>query len=193
MNKILYVDMDEVLTDFVGGCCDLFGVDTVELHRRRIELQRWDIPSIISDMLEDPSIRKGKFYEKINDKGVDFWENLLPTRQCYDVMELMKQVNCQWYILSSPFNHWSCYVGKIKWIEAHLGEKVKNYIIHPFKHLHAREGTMLVDDRLENLINFESQGGITHLFGTSPMADSFSMSEPVESLRIFLEKNDVLS
>ena len=193
MEKILYLDMDEVLTDFVGGCCDLFEVDIVELHRRRIEQRQWEIPSIIGDILEDKDFNLKRFYDRINGEGLRFWENLRPTRYCFEVINLIRQVNCEWYILSSPFKHWSSYVGKVKWIETHLGIHVTNYIIHPFKHLHARESTILVDDRPENIRLFKEQGGIVHLFGTSPLADSYAMSEPVEALRLFLEKNNVLS
>ena len=192
METILYLDMDEVLSDFVGGACKLFGVDQKEVERRRIAEQNWHIDEIIAEMINDPNFTKKQFYDTISRKGVSFWQKLEPTPYCFQVLDLMKQIHCEWYILSSPMRHWSCTVGKMKWIQEHLGPHVHNYIIHPHKKLHARKGTMLVDDRPDNVQQFRERGAQAHLFGTSPMADTFSMLHPVDSLHIFLEENNVL-
>ena len=61
-------------------------------------------------------------------------------------------------LLTSPGNAESV-VGKIQWIEKHLPEYKRRYLIGPEKHFCSHRNSILIDDSDENVMKFREEGG----------------------------------
>lgn len=151
MSDPLFIDMDGVLVDFIGGCARLTGRPAPK---------------------RDPKIKDNRTMEewfgddvwkRITIAGSDFWEGLEPFPWAAPLWERLCAANDNdVYILSSPGNgrtaQQACY-GKIAWCRKHLGIDTDSIILAKSKSVVARPSVILIDDTDRILINWERSGG----------------------------------
>lgn len=207
MNKnkfTLYVDMDEVICDFVGGACRIHGVNHLrnEVDNFRIENKTWCMVEAVGRLKTPRNSDFGvkDFWRPILNAGESFWANLDPTPWANHLITKLNSSKYakRWYILSSPINHHDCHSGKIKWLRRFFGPEFNRFILTPHKELFSRPGAILIDDNHHNLEKFSESvdmggesytvGGIGYLFGSSPMAHPEDRKNPVEAFEKFLER-----
>jgi 5'(3')-deoxyribonucleotidase len=151
----LFVDLDEVITDFVGAALKLHGWDRPLLEKYRTP-GSWDIsvPMRLSDE---------EFWKPIHRAGEDFWINIQPLPWAADFVAYLARHD--WTIVTAPSRDVSSYSGKAKWISRNLPAMLSRTIINKDKHwLGHIPGAILIDDREANLEKFAQVGGRTILF-----------------------------
>jgi hypothetical protein len=146
--KKILLDMDGVCCNFTGGTFKLFGVVPFEIKQRGYH--------------QEMGITKSQFWKAIDRAGIEFWETLEP----YEWLEPLIK-NCiklvgkeNIAICTTPSHHISSKIGKIRWIQTHLGAFYTNEVIFTNrKHEYANSETLIIEDSEKNLINFYNKGG----------------------------------
>ncbi len=158
MTPTIFLDLDGVLVDFVGGVMRWHGL----APKHRDEVDSWDgIPNVLSRLLGRP-MSDADMWRTIED--VSFWRNLewLPLgRQLYQDLAAIVPV----VIMSTPCDHAASAAGKLDWIERELPPaQRREYALTPCKHRFARPGSILVDDSGRNCDEFRAAGGRAFLW-----------------------------
>lgn len=138
MQPVVFVDMDGVLTDFVGHACEQFKC----MH-----------PGI-----NDPHNflfghrHKGLFYHRMD---YDFWVSMPAlNRHLIDALSPFET-----YVLTATIDRSGCLQGKADWIAREYPSLVGRVIPTAHKHLLAAPGRFLIDDNVENCLKFLEAGG----------------------------------
>lgn len=172
MRPRIFLDMDEVLVDFVGGACRRWGV-TVEAVRSNWPVGEWDIVPPLSKVVNAvprgqrpdwSALTEAEFWRHIHDRGPDFWCNLEPHPWLEDLLTAVRAVTPDWYIVSSPSRCPSSHAGKATWLKRYFGPLFDRFLLTPHKHLLAGPGAVLIDDREETVERFVAHGGRGILF-----------------------------
>lgn len=153
----IFLDVDGVLADWVGGVCDLFGVDYEHL------ISNWGDEWGIHNEIDVPP---AEMWRRIDENGLQFWSNLNPFPWAQDLLRCCQKI-APTTILTSPSLHHSCAAGKVRWMDRHLsqdGRPFRDFLIGPDKSVCARPGALLIDDKLSNCRQFEMAGGGYILF-----------------------------
>lgn len=186
---ILYVDMDEVFSDFIGGACHLHKVDKQKVHNHCREIKTWSISSAIEGQLKIKRTLKytdvfteTDLWSPILANEFEFWSRLEPTPWANTLLSFLELCPYEWYLVSSPFNSEQCHQGKIRWIHRFFGPKFDRFLLTPYKHLLSQPGTLLIDDSPTNCEKFRANGGLSYLFGSSPLASVEANKDPVKDL-----------
>jgi len=161
MNPTILLDMDGVLTDFVGAALQVHGIGRKEFD---VVYERY--PAVYD--FHPLGMTDDEFWEPINKAGSKFWRDIKPT-PWYDSMITLveKSVGRNWYIVTSPSRDRSaCCLGKCLWVEQHLGQSFDRMIPTGYKHLLARKDAILIDDRQETVEKFRAAGGRSIIFPT---------------------------
>jgi 5'(3')-deoxyribonucleotidase len=156
LKTMLIVDLDEVLADFTTAAAEAHGLSRVELEARR-DPGVWHIKEAIG-------VTSQQFWEPINQLGEAFWTSLKPLPWFEDLLALLKQVNCEWYIATTPSFELGSYTGKLKWIAEYLPNKLHHVFVTHHKHVLANEDRYLIDDSEKNVEKFAEEGGVGILF-----------------------------
>lgn len=143
---MIFLDMDGVLVDFIGGAC--------EVHKRdRETVDCWDF------MVDKWGMTHDEFWEPINNLGSDFWSHLAPYPWCYDLVDLVESTGKDFYFCTTPSRSPDSLKGKLEWLQEHMGSRVRNWIMTTDKHLLAKKGRTLIDDSMDNCSKFSQYGG----------------------------------
>ena len=132
----IYCDMDGVLVDFDQGYKDLTGMTTDEANAKG----------------------KTTFWDPIKQAGAGFWIRLkwMPDgKQLWDYINPYNPT-----LLSAPSKEESSKIGKRVWVKRNLpGAKL---ILRPAsqKQQFSGENQILIDDRVDNIEQWKSKGGI---------------------------------
>jgi hypothetical protein len=132
----IYCDMDGVLVDFDQGYKDLTGMTTKEADAKG----------------------RTAFWEPIAKAGASFWIRLkwMPDgRQLWDYINQYNPI-----LLSAPSKEESSKIGKRVWVKQNIpGAKL---ILRPAsqKQQFSGENQILIDDRVDNIEQWKSKGGI---------------------------------
>ena len=132
----IYCDMDGVLVDFDQGYKDL------------------------TDMTTDEANAKGRtaFWEPIAKAGAGFWIRLKWMPDGQQLWDYINQYNPT--LLSAPSKEESSKIGKRVWVKQNIpGVKL---ILRPAsqKQQFSGENQILIDDRVDNIEQWKSKGGI---------------------------------
>lgn len=187
----IFVDLDEVFSDFRGSACRVHGVDPDECDTILVDLAEWHIIHALRVLKNNQLFNYEDFWRPIHAEGVSFWENLDPLPWANDLKEFLETTGYEWYILTAPCRGHAVYEGKLKWMWNFFGEQFRNFIITPHKHLFTGPDRLLVDDSEVNIEkwiidHYESgrpvfTGGIGHLFATNPcVAEDHARQQPFE-------------
>ena len=134
----IYCDMDGVLTDF---------------NKQFAELHPWSPEKFTEKNGKD------EFWELIDGRGVGFWVGM---DWMEDGKELFKFITENFHVelLSSPSRAEHSRLGKRLWVRNHkLGVKL-NLAYSYNKQKYAAPSHILIDDRKDNIEQWESKGGI---------------------------------
>jgi len=146
MIKTVFLDMDGVITDFVGEV------------NKRMGIPKETIPSKWA-WVED----FGYTLDQVNSWcTTEFWANLEWMPDGHDIMRLITQAFKpeQIYLLTTPMPNPESYTGKALWVQKHLPEYSKRLIVTSApKSLFAQPDTLLFDDKDENVEGFSRAGG----------------------------------
>lgn len=151
------LDMDEVLTDFIGGACKLFGVSKWDLEQVWTPGQ-WDIVPYLEQLLGKP-LDTEAFWEAIHRQGAGFWTSLEETAWCQSLVDEIGNFTHDWHIVTSPSHCPSSYAGKVEWIKRRFGRTFDRFAITPHKYIFARPDVLLIDDRASTIDKFRADGG----------------------------------
>lgn len=155
----ILVDMDEVIADFRSAAIRLHGRNPEEIALRNIELETWDLTAPLG-------ISHEEFWRPIDEAGEAFWEGLEKLPWANDLIELLNSITEEWYIVTSPSQHPSCYSGKAKWLQREFGPRFSHWFPCTHKQLLAHN-SVLIDDREANIRKFQEAGGLGILFPSS--------------------------
>lgn len=146
----IFVDMDGVLTDFVGQCEILF----------ERKLNPWPEPgNYATDKLL--GLTPTEFWGKIDSMKEVFWTGMRKTSEATQLLELCVRVagKDNVAILTSPSQNPWCHYGKAMWIKNHFPSFQRNLLIGACKHMCAQQDSVLIDDYDENVAKFRGAGG----------------------------------
>lgn len=142
---LVFLDLDGVVVDFLGGVCRCLGRDPSTLPTGT-----YDLPTLFNTSWErlDAHIRP-----------YSFWYDLEPMPYAKEIVEILRTVG-DVVVLSSPWPQSSAsHVAKLDWCERRLGIPHSDVILTPCKHLLAAPGRLLVDDHHGNCEKWSSLGG----------------------------------
>jgi len=155
----VFLDMDGVLVDFLGGLHRAFGV-SYSIDTYPYEKGKWNMLEDINRPFSD-----GKSpFEVINDScTIEFWRDL---NWMYDGRELLTTIINKFthaddiYLLTTPMPNFGSWTGKALWVNKHIPVFNERLIItQEPKKLFAGPDTLLIDDRSENVAEFVAAGG----------------------------------
>lgn len=151
--KHIFLDMDGVLSDFIGAACRLF--------ERHDVLTNWPLGE--RDTPKAFGMSASQFWGKIDGAGADYWANLEPYSWNQELISLIKQT-APFTILSAPSLGVECPTGKLRWLRTHLGSGFRDHLFGHQKHFCAKPGHVLIDDSEPNVTRFREHGGAAILF-----------------------------
>lgn len=169
--KEIFVDLDGVMADFVKDCCLAHGRDNpYEVEGYKCN-RFYESENCIRKIF---GMTYKEFWEPMN--GVPFWENLdvlEPGRKLLsDLEDSFGKKNI--FFLSTPSSHISSYVGKFKWIDKHFPNYLSKTFLAHDKHRFAHQDAILIDDKIQNCLNFNSAGGLGIAYITKWNENMFS-------------------
>lgn len=144
-----FLDMDGVLSDFIGGACAVHGRNDF------VEYDIWKYWGMSEE----------RFWEPLCNR--EFWAGLERTLEADDIIAaaVRNYDTSEIYILTMPsrFSPEESAAGKLLWIKKHYPFLADQYILTRDKALLAGPRTLLVDDNDDNIRIFEEAGGRTFL------------------------------
>ena len=105
--------------------------------------------------------KKWRFYEdwgisgtsfgKVIDNSPYFWETIKPYDHLEELIEIINSYDPSWEILTTPRPSASCYAGKFKWVEEHLGRRAARTMTTTHNKADCYQSNfVLIDDRPSN-------------------------------------------
>jgi len=178
INKI-FLDLDGVLRDWIGGIYKLFDVEA-------IENKNYD--TLVGYVCREYGISKNYFWEK---QDHNFWANLNFYPYAGEILDSLPfEKVC---ILTSP--SMTAAGGTQEWIRTHLSKffNAKQYLIGPAKQFCASPDALLIDDYDLHYQNFTADGGNAILFPQPWNANRNMINSMgrIEFLKTMLEKYEV--
>lgn len=154
----IYLDVDEVLVDWVSPALRVLGFDPAEVHAR------WDAmdprPWNLFDVLQyDERLA----WTLIDECGPEFWAALPSFAWFAELLAACREV-APVTLLTSPSRHPNSYAGKALWMRRTFGEDFHDYAFTRVKHRFAHAGAVLMDDSPKNCKAFVQAGGRAVLF-----------------------------
>jgi len=147
----IFLDLDGVLVDFVGGIHRAFGKE----YSYNSAPIKWNF---FKDWEPKISFRSFNFV-----CTVDFWANL---DWMHDGREILQEINAKLgvsdnlFLLTCPMPNSQSWTGKRLWVERHIPHLVDRLIVTPaFKGIFASDNAVLIDDKDENIAKFVEAGG----------------------------------
>jgi 5'(3')-deoxyribonucleotidase len=156
----ILLDMDEVPVDFTGAALAVHGYSWADFQpggRLAHTLGSWGLDKAMD-------ITANQFWNPIHERGADFWACLKPLPWMRELLRRVSLLTNEWYIVTSPSRGVCSRIGKYQWMDHHLPHALDRLIITRHKHLLAKPGRILVDDRPANLTSFTHHGGNGVLF-----------------------------
>ena len=159
MIKTVYLDMDGVMVNFLGGLHKSLGVPYDTSHYP-YEEGKWNMLTDIKGFDDVPAT-----FEQCNDACTEsFWVNLNWTPDGRDILEIVTRMfdirNI--YLLTTCMPNPGTPSGKMQWIEKNLPIFKRQFIILGSgvgKGLFASPDALLIDDRDKNIDEFIAAGG----------------------------------
>jgi len=143
---LIFVDMDEVLSNFIGALCELRGVD-----ESKLESGIYDLPRLFGTTFAEIDGQLRNNYE--------FWLTIKPFAWAKPMMQFLDGIG-DTFIISAPWkNSPSCHMAKLDWCQNVLGIPGDRIFLNQNKHLIARHGRILIDDRVDNCVLWATAGG----------------------------------
>jgi hypothetical protein len=170
-----FVDMDGVLSDFVGGSAKLFGTTEARLT---LTWTPGDFEMCHALSLESDD----ELWRRI-DLVPGWWENLDPLPWAKELLDLVRSGPGEVFICSTPSagRHSPC--GKVEWMRRHIDPYFTDYILTSHKYLLAAPDRVLIDDSTANCDRFSRAGGVSVLFSMIGNRNHKHMNYPMGFVR----------
>lgn len=156
--EIVFLDMDDVLCDWM--------IHAVKFHDTTLErlteqpYGKWK-PGDGRMAYEIMGLSKRAFWAKI-DEAPNFWHDLPKSAVFDQLRKIARSLSDSVQVLTKPHQHENCFAGKHHWCAKHLyGIPLT---LTESKHLLAKPGRLLIDDREQNVEQFRAAGGSAILF-----------------------------
>lgn len=186
MIKTIFLDMDGVLVNFLGGLHKALGVP-YSYENYPYEKGKWDM---LTDIKHSCGSQITFSFRECNDCcTTPFWQNLRWMHDGHDVLRaiLDKFIESRIYLLTTPMPNLESASGKMLWINDNLPIYLKRIIITQApKHLLARPDTVLFDDKDENVDGFREAGGKAILINRPWNRGHLNANRTVQMLQEFL-------
>lgn len=174
----IFLDMDEVLVDFIGGACSRWEVqlgDVIGCWEKGV----WGMVPPLGRVL-GRELSQEEFWEKIN--GVDFWTGLKPHPWMEELIGTVYQYTKEWYIVTTPSRCPTSYDGKVRWLKKRFGKQFTSFVLTKHKHLLANRDTILIDDKDATVDAFIKAGGLGIVFPRHHNSRHEFSSNPLEKV-----------
>lgn len=158
----IYLDMDEVVTDFTGAACRLFSVSVKDLTRCR-DLGSWEIITGLSKAT-GKHLTNSILWKEIQKDEYNFWANVDPLPWADDILNLVREVDPNFMLMSTPSLNPMCWAGKTQWIKDNYPRYNRQLCLTDHKDRFAGEYKILIDDKESTIEKFEVNGGYGILF-----------------------------
>lgn len=143
--KKIFLDMDGVIVDFVGGVCKLVNYTD----------------SWIPGEYDLAKVLRNNIWDIIDKTDMEWWSNLDKTTDADAIINAVEKYD--YYICSSPTCSPLCAAGKLLWIQKHYPKLARKYVLTPHKHLLATRDSLLIDDSDVQCQNWTNNGGLAYL------------------------------
>jgi len=152
-NLKIFLDIDGVLTDFVGSSIRQLGLKADPINCK------WDffVPEMTADV----------FWANITLIGPRFWSDMPEYEWIEDLISLVVRYDPEFTLLTSPARCPFSWSGKRLWIQKRFGARFDRQIMTNDKHFCAAPGRVLIDDNEINCKKFAKWGGQAILFPQS--------------------------
>ena len=180
MNRRIFLDMDGVLVDFVGGALKIHGWTQGQLQSAMV-LGEWDLTKPMG-------LTQDEFWKPIHEAGEQFWIDLRPLPWITEMIGLAVSLGDCW-IVTAPTRSPSSYSGKVKWLQNWFGHNMIRVILTSQKHFLAQKDTLLIDDRTETVQRFVKAGGRGVVFPTLHNRLYYCADDPVTYLVDLLKES----
>jgi 5'(3')-deoxyribonucleotidase len=145
----VYVDMDGVLVDFVGGVAQYCNIKICDIPKHEWDFVPW--------VAKKKGVGESELFDMFGSK---FWSELQPTPECFDLMKYLEKHHVEIRIVSHPWNGASA-KGKNEWLQKHFPKIHGKHNYHFMYHKEelARPDRILIDDRPSNIVKWYKEGG----------------------------------
>jgi 5'(3')-deoxyribonucleotidase len=181
MLNAIYLDLDGVLVDFLGGLAKVAGVDA---DRMRASTHWWAVNDIISESWGRP-FEEEDFLALLEKGGHDMWANLEKFPWCDELYQMCKSY-APTVIMTKPGAHPSSASGKMEWIQKNLPD-VERFAITPCKHHMSHPGAILIDDNPVGCEKFAQHGGSVYCFPQPWNTEDWESRDRLAEIREHLE------
>lgn len=151
MKPVLFLDMDDVVSDFVTGVSQWFSLPVADRSSF----------SIAKVFNVQPAALQGILHAIGRD--VAFWEAIPKTEWADQVMDFARRNFDQIFFATTPTGPASA-TGKMKWLRHHYGIEVDHVFVNPHKWFLSAPGRLLLDDSPSNCTRWDAHGGTSVLF-----------------------------
>jgi 5'(3')-deoxyribonucleotidase len=140
-SKIILLDVDGILADFVGAVLKL-------VNKPEVQVDRWDFH-------EQLGMTAKEMWATIDLVGHDFWADMPKLQWAHDIVGVIAyyEMVSKTMLCTSPSLWDGCNDGKVAWIKKNFSVFQRRFIITPCKHL-LRGDFILIDDSDENCEKF---------------------------------------
>lgn len=155
----IYLDMDGVLTDFVGATAKLFNFEG-DIYSQWIHLldkynvkDKYSIEGVLS-------ITTDNLWSTIDRAGITFWSRMAYYNWAFILYEELEKYG-DVIILTSPSLSVNSWAGKVQSIQTEFGHRFEDFILCPslLKSKLANINSILIDDSEANISAFTKAGG----------------------------------
>lgn len=183
--KTVYLDLDGVLVDFIGGALAALGVPDAARH----ELTHWNSMDEQAERhgLCPPGQGNAHVWSTIDDLGADFWAGLDTLPYGNVLLTHLLACNVDLCFVTAPSRHHDSAAGKVMWLKNNLSNEVyrnkplhRRFALCPTKHLLAAPTKLLVDDRDRNCRLFRKAGGQTVLWPQPWNSATYTKREAID-------------
>jgi 5'(3')-deoxyribonucleotidase len=156
-NPTVFLDMDEVLSDFIGGAFKLLSDKEPSIK---------ECPMRVGSIERILGLTTAEMWDRV-DRFRGFWPGLDPLPWAKEIVDKCKTIsNGNLFILTaSGGNEW-CEAGKSVWIKRHFPELQRRTFKCSREHKQEMSGPgkILIDDSEENVEKWNARGGSSVLF-----------------------------
>ena len=154
MRTVIYLDMDGVVADFVGGM--------ERAHGRKFLTP--DLPRPVPYRMEEVwGLTDDEFWEPA--RGEEFWLNLQPLAHAEVLVgHCIGRVGAANVAFLSAASQPEAVYGKVRWLERHFPAISDHLVFTKKKYLIAHREAVLIDDYAANIASFREAGGAAITF-----------------------------
>jgi hypothetical protein len=183
--KLILLDMDELLVNFVGPWLEKFMPHISYATEMATQWQG------ATDLQSHYGIDRDQFRQDLSSLSAEWWRDLPWMTGGQDLLEMARLSGIDWALCTKPSESPNAAAGKMMWAQQVLGNS-NRLILCNWKHRLAGPGVVLVDDMTSNVEAFREAGGEAILAGR-PWNNAFDPThcfrDTLSALRVWIENN----